>query len=524
MSVPVFPDARGVVNESEGVTAGGRAGRRVGAVDCAGVMDDEVAGLRDHDVLARDILRPEVGDPLREAEDVGARVGAEGTTMGPDNVAERSAADVRGVEGEPGRGSVAGRDHEVVPVLMGWRGFPRPGGLAEQLHVLADDRFAHQIRDEARERARAEQVPELRIVHVESLELLQRCRVTDVLVVDVVVQRGNRGLDVVSDALAQGRDLRACEESRNDHESVASEPGFPCRGRVGSEIHRVPPVHGGHHSPMDPEARLEEATTQRVALIGWPFDHHSSFRRGSAAAPPLIRAEIRSDVGNPWSETGVDVCDAASVLDAGDVVADPEEGAHAALTAAVGTAVTRGMAPVVLGGDHAATWPILQGVAGTTRDVTILHVDAHPDLYDDFEGDPRSHASPFARIMEEGLARRLVQVGIRTLNPHQRAQVDRFGVEVFEMRDLSGLATLRFEGPLYVSVDLDGIDPGEAPGVSHPEPGGLSTRQVIDLIQTLPRPLIGADVVEYNPERDVLGLTARVAAKLAKELIAACHP
>ena len=150
--------------------------------------------------------------------------------------------------------------------------------------------------------------------------------------------------------------------------------------------------------------------------------------------------------------------------------------------------------------------------------MTILHVDAHSDLYHEFEGERFSHACPFARIMEDRLASRLIQVGIRTMNPHQRDQALRFGVEVIDMRAWLAGVRPRVEGEIYLSVDLDALDPAFAPGVSHHEPGGLSVREVISLIQGLEGDLIGADVVEYNPRRDVNGVTATVAAKLVKEI------
>jgi arginase family enzyme len=151
--------------------------------------------------------------------------------------------------------------------------------------------------------------------------------------------------------------------------------------------------------------------------------------------------------------------------------------------------------------------------------VNILHFDAHPDLYDDFEGNPYSHASPFARVMEEGLAGRLVQVGIRTLSQHLREQVVRFGVEVHEMWNLDIESVGRdFHGPVYLSIDLDALDPAYAPGVSHHEPGGMSVRDVLGIIQQLPNEIVGADIVEYNPTRDINGMTGMVAAKILKEV------
>jgi hypothetical protein len=164
------------------------------------------------------------------------------------------------------------------------------------------------------------------------------------------------------------------------------------------------------------------------------------------------------------------------------------------------------------------TYPVLRAVARGRRDLTILHVDAHPDLYDEFEGDRYSHACPFARTMEEGLARRLVQVGIRTMNAHQRRQADRFGVEVIDMRGWQAGVRPRTDGPVYLSIDLDGLDPAFAPGVSHRDPGGLSVREVLDLVQGVGGVLVGADIVEYNPRQDIGGVTAMVAAKLVKEV------
>jgi len=121
--------------------------------------------------------------------------------------------------------------------------------------------------------------------------------------------------------------------------------------------------------------------------------------------------------------------------------------------------------------------------------------------------------------MENGLAKRLVQVGIRTLNPHQREQIDRFGVESHEMKDVDISSIGRdFDGPVYISCDIDALDPAFAPGVSHHEPGGLSVRDVLGVIQRIPNHIVGADIVEYNPGRDINDMTAMVAAKLLKEI------
>ena len=180
-----------------------------------------------------------------------------------------------------------------------------------------------------------------------------------------------------------------------------------------------------------------------------------------------------------------------------------------------------GSKTLTLGGDHSITYPIIQAYRHFFDDFEILQIDAHGDLYDVFEGNKYSHACPFARIMEEKLVGKLTQVGIRTYNPHQREQVARFAVEVVEAKDFAEKwRDLVFEKPLYISLDLDGLDPAFAPGVSHHEPGGLTMRQVLDLIQNIKAPIIGADIVEYNPHRDLADMTAAVAAKFLKEIAA----
>tara|TARA_A100000164_G_C21484485_1_gene575009 strand:+ start:154 stop:546 length:393 start_codon:yes stop_codon:yes gene_type:complete len=121
--------------------------------------------------------------------------------------------------------------------------------------------------------------------------------------------------------------------------------------------------------------------------------------------------------------------------------------------------------------------------------------------------------------MESGKIRRLIQVGIRTLNIHQREQAERFGLEIHEMRDLSRVDKINFEGPVFCSVDLDAFDHAFTPGVSHFEPGGMSTRFLLDSLRTFKGNLVGADIVKLNPRRDFHGLTAMVGAKVLKELI-----
>ena len=258
-----------------------------------------------------------------------------------------------------------------------------------------------------------------------------------------------------------------------------------------------------------------------VCLIGVPTDRNSSYLRGPAKAPAHIRAALRSDMGNPATELGGELHTDITLRDAGDLPLTESPGDDAVIESAVADVLQAEQMPLALGGDHSITVPILRALARRYRQLSILHFDAHPDLYHELQGNPRSHASPFARIMEERLAGRLVQVGIRTLNAHQRQQVARFGVEVVGMQGFVPEHVPRLSGPLYISVDLDGLDPAFAPGVSHHEPGGLSVRQVLEVLGRLESAqVVGADVVELNPDRDLNGMTAVVAAKLVKELAA----
>ena len=256
----------------------------------------------------------------------------------------------------------------------------------------------------------------------------------------------------------------------------------------------------------------------RVGLLGLPTDCHSSFLRGPAKAPPAIRAALHSPHAHLIATNGVDVGEV--LADLGDASLREDAGDFQRVVEAVAEAFRAGPT-VLLGGDHAVSYPVLAGIAAAgCAPPQIVHIDAHSDLYDDFEGDPLSHASPFARIMERGLAAGLTQLGIRTPNAHLVAQAKRFGVQVFAPdQHATGLAALP-AGPTYISIDLDGLDPAYAPGVSHHEPGGLTTREVLDVIWKTPGPVIGGDIVELNPDRDVNDMTATLAAKLLKELAA----
>lgn len=260
-----------------------------------------------------------------------------------------------------------------------------------------------------------------------------------------------------------------------------------------------------------------------VHLLGLPTDRNSSYLRGPAKAPAAIRALMAEDMMGLTASRGLDLGDPEILSDLGDAPLDGGEDEHAAVCEASRGAFEWGPA-LLLGGDHAVTYPILRGYASAGHPPPhIVHFDAHPDLYPDYKGNRLSHASPFARIMEEGLARGLTQIGIRASNALLQAEMERYEVRAFGPDQLEAAREALPRGEVYVSFDLDALDPTFAPGVSHHEPAGLSVREALWLIEAIPGCVRGADLVEYNPDRDLNRMTAAVCVKLVKELAARLH-
>ena len=332
-----------------------------------------------------------------------------------------------------------------------------------------------------------------------------------------------------------------------------------------------------------------------VALLGICSDVNSSFMRGPADAPDKIREALYSDSANNCNEAGKEITvrpilehhkseelakllreeqegkspHSFNLMDLGNLEFDKEEEKdreifHDRIIELASLLNAKNITPIVLGGDHAITYPLFKGLTTTSKkhlgtcdsgdsvggewleegenDInlkpTIIHFDAHPDIYPDFEGNPYSHASPFARIAELGLAEKITQIGVRCPSPPQKAfardypcidQIPMSEVHCLTPNELSDLIA-RGAPPVYsemsrsrsyVSIDVDCLDPAYAPGVSHHEPGGMSVRQLLHCLQNLPKfsPL-GIDLVEYNPSRDINGVTAMVCAKILKEVVA----
>ncbi len=252
----------------------------------------------------------------------------------------------------------------------------------------------------------------------------------------------------------------------------------------------------------------------KIIIQGIKFDDKFSYQKGPKLAPPLIREALNCGSANMYTENLVSIQNAI-IDDRGDF----EISEYFDIEKITKDHLDSEAKVLTLGGDHSITFPIIKAHSQKYPKLDILHIDAHSDLYDDFEGDKYSHACPFARIMENGFAVKLVQVGIRNLNSHQAQQADKFNVEIQQMKDLDLTQIPKFKNPLYISLDMDSFDPAYAPGVSHHEPGGLTSRQVIDLIQGIDAEIIGADIVEYNPNRDFQNMTAFLAAKMMKEIL-----
>lgn len=258
-----------------------------------------------------------------------------------------------------------------------------------------------------------------------------------------------------------------------------------------------------------------------LKLLGVPFDANSSFLKGPSYAPNRIRLMDKEGSANRFAENGIEMIPDQNYHDLGDINFESTDPAKAfqAIRSKVFEIVNAGNKVLSIGGDHSVSYPIIDAHAQVHKGLNILHFDAHADLYENFDNNPFSHASPFARLMESGKINSLTQVGIRTLNSHQKAQAERYGVNMIEMKDLNDGFLAQLKAPLYISLDLDVLDPAFAPGVSHHEPGGMSTRQLIEFIQKVPVEVIGADLVEYNPTRDLHSMTAMVGYKLMKELM-----
>jgi agmatinase len=280
-----------------------------------------------------------------------------------------------------------------------------------------------------------------------------------------------------------------------------------------------------------------------VVILGAPYDGGTSYRPGARFGPGAIRATdyLGHDGSRPHLALGVDALKDLRVVDAGDVVMPPGDIATslARLEEAVATIVGAGAVPVVLGGDHSIALPDVTGLArhvGFGR-VGVVHFDAHADTGDTQWGSLLGHGTPMRRLIESGAARgdRFLQIGLRGYwpGPETLAWMAERGMRSFEMtevvaRGLDACLDEAFEiatsdtDAVFLSVDVDVVDPGMAPGTGTPEPGGLTSRQLLDAVRrcALELPLGGMDVVELAPPYDGPGeVTAFLANRVVLEAL-----
>jgi agmatinase len=280
---------------------------------------------------------------------------------------------------------------------------------------------------------------------------------------------------------------------------------------------------------------LDEVGRADVAVLGAPFDGATTFRAGARFGPAGIREG--SLLLRPYNDAlGVAPFAAVQVADAGDAPASPIDvpAAHAAIEQAAGAVVQTGGRVVGLGGDHSVSLPLLRAAAATHGPLALLQLDAHTDTWDSYFGSRYTHGTVFRRAVEEGLidAGSSVQVGLRgSLYSAEDLEENRaLGFATVLAREIQGtgiggaleLIRTRLGSPLYVTVDIDVLDPAFAPGTGTPEAGGLTSREVLALLHGLAelRPqVVGADVVEVSPPYDPSGITAVAAANIAYELV-----
>ena len=280
---------------------------------------------------------------------------------------------------------------------------------------------------------------------------------------------------------------------------------------------------------------LEQVGRADVAIVGAPFDSATTFRAGARFGPAGIREA--SLLLRPYNEAlAVAPFERVQVADAGDAPANPigvEEG-HAAIEGSARVVVEAGGRVLGLGGDHSVSLPFLRAAAGAHGPLSLLQLDAHTDTWDSYFGARYTHGTVFRRALEEGLidAHRSVQIGLRgSLYSAQDLEENRgLGFTTVLARQLDEIgvagavrmAAERLRSPVYVTVDIDVLDPAFAPGTGTPEAGGLSSRELLAVLRGLAEldlDVAGADLVEVSPPYDPAGATAVAGANAAYELV-----
>ena len=282
--------------------------------------------------------------------------------------------------------------------------------------------------------------------------------------------------------------------------------------------------------------RLDEVESADVAVVGIPFDSGVSYRPGARFGPSHVRESSR--LLRPYNPAmDIEPFARLQVADAGDIAVNPfiiEEAIETIETEAARLLAT-GAKLMTIGGDHTIALPLLRALHAIHGPLAVVHFDAHLDTWDTYFGVETTHGTPFRRASEEGLIDMTASMHVGIRGPLYSAmdlvEDERLGFQVLSCRDveLKGLAhaldSIRKrvgDKPTYVSVDIDVLDPGHAPGTGTPEAGGLTSRELLEMLRLFgDMNLVSADVVEVAPAYDHAQITGIAAAHVAYELISA---
>ena len=279
-------------------------------------------------------------------------------------------------------------------------------------------------------------------------------------------------------------------------------------------------------------AETKDIGEANAYALGLRWDKSLSFRKGSAKAPAMIRDYTSSKLYNSFTEVGVNIRDYWRIYDLGDVKPSSITDAIPTVKDIAGK-LTSSKLNIFLGGDHSITYISLKALKETSKSSWgLVYFDAHPDLYDSYEGDRYSHACVARRLIDEGIVspKHTIQIGIRAATAEQLDYAENEGVRILSTSDVYKMENVEISlivkkvlgniGNIYVSFDADVLDPAFAPGVGNPEGGGVMLRDVIDIIHGFQRLNIQAfDVVETNPDYDYAGITFCSVSKLIRETL-----
>ena len=257
-------------------------------------------------------------------------------------------------------------------------------------------------------------------------------------------------------------------------------------------------------------------------ILGIPWDNSSSYRRGCARGPRAIREATSEKLYNGFNESLVNLTEYWGYKDLGDVKAESFGELVEKVYELIKSHYT-GELFIFLGGDHSITYATFRALKKVSQEeFGLIYFDAHPDLYPEYEGDRYSHACTARRLVEEGFVkgRNVVQIGIRAPTKEQIEFAEEHGIKIISAPEIYHCqkVDVPFERA-YLSFDMDVLDPAFAPGVGNPEPGGLTTRELVEVIKSLKTEVVAFDVVELNPSCDYKGITAFAAAKIIREIL-----